>query len=111
MDKERVEELIRGFSVIDHYMLTTMRLGYLKAVEYNRKEDQEAGLSPDYPETVEEEAERITKEKMEEADAKRKFVADLLMKGITLVNMNGRQLQFIPVLKLDPALMERPMYH
>ena len=48
---------------------------------------------------------------MEEADAKRKFVADLLMKGITLVNMNGRQLQFIPVLKLDPALMERPMYH
>ncbi len=111
MDEDRVRELTKGFTVIDHYMRKTLSLGYRKAVEHNREEDKKAGLSPEYAETIEEEAQRVVEEDMAEVQAKRLFVANLLTKGITLVNVNGQPLTFTPMLQLDPALMEQPLYH
>ena len=111
MDMERVRELISHFDVINFYMRKTMLLGYTEAEKYVRNENEKKGVETTYETTPEEEAQRKIVDYMKEADAKRLFVANLLMKGIRFLNENGYPLKFMPMLKLDPALMERPLYH
>ena len=43
--------------------------------------------------------------------AKRREIAGVLMRGLRFVNKNGAPLNFMPLLELDPALLEQPLYH
>ena len=42
---------------------------------------------------------------------KRREIAGVLMRGLRFVNKNGAPLNFMPLLELDPALLEQPLYH
>ena len=75
-----------------------------------REEDKKAGLEKEYAMTPEKEAEMKTEEEMEYYEEKRLFVADLLMKGLNFVNEAGAPMAFMQKLKLDPALLEKPLY-
>lgn len=41
---------------------------------------------------------------------RRAFVTKLLLKGLYFVNRNGQPLRLMPMLKLDPELLEQPLY-
>ena len=41
----------------------------------------------------------------------RRHVIGILMKGLNFVNEQGQPLHMMPMLKLDPALLEQPLYH
>jgi len=34
-----------------------------------------------------------------------------LLRGLQFINRNGQPLHMMPLLKLDPALLEQPLYH
>ena len=107
VDEDRVREWIQHFDIINHYMRKTIHLAYLDAAQLSRQQQPTA----EYTQTAEEEAEEKTRIYMDDADERRMFVAKLLMKGLTFVNLEGQPMKYTPMLKLDPALMERPMYH
>ena len=41
----------------------------------------------------------------------RRKITSILMRDLRFVNKNGAPLNFMPLLKLDPALLEQPLYH
>ena len=48
---------------------------------------------------------------VEAARKNRIHIASTLQKGFRFVNRNGQPLKMMPLLKLDPALLEQPLYH
>ena len=110
MTRERVKELIDGFDIINSYIRKTRLMGYTEGFERKRKEEKEAGQEKEYDITPEEEAEIQTNHELEYYNEKRLFVADLLMKGLNFVNEDGQPMKFMPKLRLDPALLQQPLY-
>ena len=41
----------------------------------------------------------------------RRRIADFLLRGLRFVNKQGQPLKMMKPLKLDPALLEQPLYH
>jgi hypothetical protein len=48
---------------------------------------------------------------MEQVQAHRLAIIRALMSGPEFVNRQGLPLRMMPELKLDPALLEQPLYH
>lgn len=104
MDEERVKGLIAGFERMNHYIRETWRSIYNEAtVSQNGKR-------------VSEEAEQSVRDQLLENNV-RKFDNDrlehakILLKSLQFVNRRGQPLHMMPKLELDPALLERPLYH
>ncbi len=104
MDSDKMKELVRGFIILDRLIR-----------ESQQKVVQEIKVSQN-GESVDEDTTRQVREKildsfMQGVQENRIKIAELLMGTPRFVNKNGQPLQMMPRLKLDPALLEQPLYH
>ena len=104
VDEEKAAELIRGFTTINHYMKDT----WMKVF-------REAEVSRDGERIDAEQEERVQNKLLSDYIAKydknRLRNVRILLEGLEFVNRNGQPLRMMPMLKLDPALLENPIYH
>ena len=99
MDLERANALIEKMDVLDNII----RKSYEKAF---RIDAEEQGKTLDTAEL---------EEKLDDVLAKihknRSNIAAMLIRGLHFVNQNGEQLNMMPRLQLDSALLEQELYH
>lgn len=104
VDEAKVEELISGFTTMDHYMRET-----------HYKLFKDAEVSQDGVRVDAELEERVRKQLLEDRikgyGENRLNSAKILLEGLRFVNKNGQPLRMMPKLELDPALLEQPLYH
>ena len=105
MDEERAAALTRGFTTIDRFIRESWRANI-----YNKEMVSIEGenVSEEIAESV---RDQLTEKKIEAYAENRLKVVKLLMRGLNFVNRNGQPLRPTPMLKLDPALLENPIYH
>lgn len=104
MDSDKINELLQGFTILDRLM----RESEQKVVDEIKVEQN--------GEPVDEEITRQVREKvldnfMQGVQKNRMRIAKLLMGNLRFVNHRGQPLHMMPKLKLDPALLEQPLYH
>lgn len=104
VDMERVREWIKGFTMINHYMRKSWSEVFAKITvsEERLKED------PDAKEKVQADA---LKHFMDDLDPNRLKNSEILIGHVEFVNKNGQPLYMMPMLQLDPELLENPVYH
>jgi len=104
MDEARAEELVKGFTTLNALMRETWKN------VFNNKDIKIEG--PGLTTELDVETRRLALEQyMEAMDKNRMEVARLLLKGQYFINRKGQPLHMMPLLKLDPALLEQPLYH
>lgn len=106
MDEDKAGALIQKFSTLDSYIQTTWKIAWQSQAEEMLAEN----------ETIDEKAfqkktERFISERLSAFRENRLSVAKTLLQGLRFVNRNGQPLHMMPLLKLDPALLEQPLYH
>lgn len=111
VDEERVKDWLEHFDKIDYYLRKSNLAFHIDRVKKHRLEQAKNGEKAEYTTTVEEDADAAIEEFMQGIYERRLSVARVLLKGLKFVNENGRLLQFMPKLELDPALLEQPLYH
>ena len=104
MDPAEVEKLIQNFTTINHYIAKTWRTFFRDTREAPEGLVQTA-------EEVEAEIEAMVDNYINGIEEKRVHNAKILMRGLRLVNPQGQPLRMMPALRLDPALLEQPLYH
>ena len=105
MDEKRAAALTRGFTTIDRYIRESWRKNVCneEAVSVTGE-----GVSDETAEAV---RDQIVQKKIEAYAENRLQVVKLLMRGLNFVNRNGQPLHPMPMLQLDPTLLENPVYH
>lgn len=104
MDIERVKRLIAGCTTINQFIRETYRPVLIEQTEKGYAEVPHGKtLEESVEATLDEAEERMNKERM------RAF--EVLMNGLNFVNRAGQPLYMMPKLKLDPELLEQPLYH
>lgn len=71
------------------------------------------GIDPDLEEnatSIEKQADLQAQIKVEQCHGNRVIIAETLQMGLRFVNQDGQPLKLIQPLKLDPALLEQPLY-
>ena len=105
VDEERVKELLTKFTTIDWYIRKTWYDNVFSLAEIsisgNRMEETEELKA----------REELINKYMEGVNKRRWENAKLLMRGLYFVNRRGQPLRMMPMLKLDPDLLEQPLYH
>ena len=105
VDEAKAEELVSGFTTLDHYIRLTWW------VVFERLDLASCGGESLTPEEMEAVKEGILEEYIKTFKEKRLNHVRTLMRGLRFVNKNGQPLRFMTKLKLDPALLEQPLYH
>lgn len=108
VDETKVRELIAGFTAVNHYIRDTWWkvAGGVKIVQDDWQ------VADGEKERVQKELiEQLTEKHIQELDENRLRVAKLLLHDLRFVNPNGQPLRMMPMLRLDPALLEQPLYH
>ena len=105
VDEARVNRWIDGFTTIEHYIRSAWRENVLS----------QGIVTKDGQEVSETEAEYARNEAMDRNMQSIRenwhSVAKTLLRGLRFVNKNGQPLRMMTKLKLDPALLEQPLYH
>ena len=104
MDEERAKKLIEGFTTINHYIEETQ-------IKMFRDATVSQDGKPVEPEVAEQVYKSLMKNYMKDFDENRLSSVKILLEGLHFVNKNGQPLRMMPKLELDPALLERPLYH
>lgn len=94
VDEEWIKEHIKGFTCINHF------------IEHSWEESLRSGNDWS-EETLDANVKSIT----ESNNENRLRISELLMHGLRFVNKRGQPLHMMKPLKLDPALLEQPLYH
>ena len=100
VDDEWVEEEIKNFTCLD----TLIDQSLEQCVRYSFRESSFDESSMDQF------VEKKVKEEAEKRMANRRNTAHILMHGLHFINKNGQPLQMMPLLKLNPDLLEKPLY-
>jgi len=103
MDNEKVNELIFGFNTIDHYMRKTWRRVY-ETVTVSKNGER---IDPEQETAIQE---KLLDNFMNRHKEKRIANVHILQEGLRFISGNGQPLRFIPLLPLDPKLLEKPLY-
>lgn len=106
MDEAKMDELLGQFSVIDgHIRKTAEQLDFhITPVEEFLPEGETF--------SGEEGAEKAFADYwLEQIRNNRRKVLAMFLKGLHFINLSGQPLRTVPMLKLDPALLEQPLYH
>jgi len=104
MTIEDIDALTDDFSTIDHYIRETWIKLYQQAkATIDDVEVDEA--------TMEEIHKGLLEGQMRAFHENRRSNSRILMRGLRFLNRNSQPLHMMPRLKLDPALLERPLYH
>ena len=107
MDDQRMRALIDGFTTLDR----------LIREDWEALADRSVRVSLDgtfvdvTPETPPEERERILERHLAEYRRIRPAIGKAMSLGLRYVTKDGRPLRMTPLLALDPALLEHPLYH
>lgn len=103
MDIERVEKLVSGCTTINGFIRETYRPVLL---------EQHKSESEGVPEETLEQLADIELDHAEENMHKERMrTFEVLMNGLNFVNRAGQPLYMMQKLKLDPELLEQPLYH
>lgn len=97
VDGRWIEEKIRNFTTLDSCIETSWRKTLAARIKDLPESDKEFG--------------GIIQDILSRYHAKRLQVAQILLKGLRFVNKQGQPLHMMTPLKLDPALLEQPLYH
>lgn len=101
---EQVNEWTKGFTTIDHYIRETWRYIYENAsVTVGEKR-----LEGEAEQQVQD---QLLEQQIQAFHQNRERNSEILMRGLRFVNRHGQPLHMMPKLKLDPALLEQPLYH
>lgn len=101
VDIKRVEELVSNFSKLDYYTRDIF-------IRNKRLDgDLEKTLTPEARQKM---IEELADTSLEKDRMRRINNAKVLMRGLYFVNKNGQPLHMMPMLKLDPELLEQPLY-
>lgn len=98
MDKEKMDDLLGRL----HGHTDLILASYKKYIERKRLSGEKVSKELE---------ESLLQERKENIDENRSKIASILMRGLRFVNKNGAPLNFMPLLELDPALLEQPLYH
>ena len=104
VDEAKAEQLIAGFTTLNSYIRETWR----KLTETARIDETGRTLTAEEREQVQE---YLLNKYISNFDANRLKIAKLLLRGLYFVNKNGQPLHMMPMLELNPALLEQPLYH
>jgi len=100
VDVERAEQWLKGFDKIDNFILQILEMRVkntnLKEILYNKDEKVPA--------------EDFAKRFLHDVQQNRRNAVEILLNGLNFVNKNGQPLHMMPLLKLDPELLEQPLY-
>ncbi len=101
IDETWINHAIRHFSILDGFFLKSWDKFCHNIMEKNptAKEKNEGDVA------------KQAQEYLEKFMKNRRNIAILLQKGLRFINMQGQPLKMMPLLKLDPALLEQPLYH
>lgn len=100
VDDEWLKEKIKGFTCLNSYIRKTWH-EMLRTADKYKKDGvvDEAAIQADIQRVI------------DEHDANRMRIAQLLMAGLRFINKQGQPLHMMTPLRLDPALLEQPLYH
>ena len=98
MDKEKMDDLLGRL----HGHTDLILASYKKYIERKRLSGEKVSKELE---------ESLLQERKENIDENRSKIASILMRRLRFVNKNGAPLNFMPLLELDPALLEQPLYH
>ena len=104
VDEEKANKLIANFTTVNHYIRETWRHVF-KEAEISKDGER---VSPDLESAV---REQLLENYLEGFEKNRIENTKVLLEGLHFVNKNGQPLHMMPMLKLDPALLEQPLYH
>ena len=102
--EERLLEWLNNFTVIDGFMRNTRKKLFESAAADSLKNEVNS------TETSEQLATLLMEKYMNKVYENRYNIAKILMRGLNFVNKNGQPLHMMPLLKLDPELLEQPLY-
>jgi len=104
LSEESACELIRNFERVNHYMGETWREVYKRA----HVSTDSGAVTPEIEASVQE---KLLENHMQNVEKLRFSNVNILLEGLRFVNKNGQPLYMMPKLKLDPGLLEQPLYH
>lgn len=104
VDEAKVQQLIEGFTIIDDYIRETW-----KEVFRDTREAPEGLVQTE--EEIEAEIAVMVEGYVNRVAERRLRNSKILMRGLRFVNPQGQPLRMMPALRLDPALLEQPLYH
>lgn len=102
LDEKRVEELIERFDTIDYYIREAM-----KHVKPTVDEEHRALVEKDEEEAAKGE---YVKQSMKRIYEDRLKTGKTMLHNLHFINNHAQELHMMPLLKLDPALLEQPLY-
>ena len=107
MDMERANDFLGQFTVMDKYILDSWQTFY----RYDAKKI--AAKEIDLSSVVDEDIDvSVMLEQYKTAlKENRQKIAEALLENPTFVSPNGQLLHMMPMLQLDPDLLEQPLYH
>lgn len=133
LTKERAEVLSKQFDTMEQYIAMAYKAILRKTLAniqnpLTKEEAEECertgvdiNISPTYfvvkqkleerPEEGEKICQELTDAYLEERQKHRMFIYNVFQKSRRFVNKNGQPLHLMPLLKLDPELLEQPLYH
>jgi len=103
MDKEKLVKLIAEFKTINHYTFETFRKLYEKGKVIRGGEELEGALASHARDI-------LTGKEIEGFNLNRLHNGIILLNGLRFINKRGQPLRMMPMLQLDPALLEQPLY-
>lgn len=102
--EDQLDDLIGKFKTLNRFIQENRHnLFWQMTVSQNGKQVE--------PQLQEEIREKLLADNMRQIQENRSTIAKLLLKRPRFVNKNGQPLRMMPKLKLDPALLEQPLYH
>ncbi len=104
IDEARARELIAGFTTLNRYIRETWR----KITETAQVDESGRSLTEAERAQVQE---GLLDKCIQDFDENRLKIARQLLRGLRFVSRNGQPLRMTPMLELDPALLEQPLYH
>lgn len=103
VNEDRVEELCNHFDTIDQYIRASWEKVKPEDV-INDETDVSEITDAKTPEEIAKEILRLHREN-------RLKTGKTLLRGLHFINNHAQELHMMPLLKLDPALLEQPLYH
>lgn len=117
LTEANVEQLVRNFDTLDRYIRESWEISLKKTV-LEIKDSGGAivggifmGKILNSDEDIQNQLEQAIQQELSIAHENRLRIAKLLLRDLHFINKNGQPLRMMPLLKLDPALLEQPLYH
>lgn len=107
VDMDWMKERIEGFTCTNGYIAKTWKEFYKSKLD----EKYEQGKEQEFIDAIGEDLDAAAQRVIDEMNETRIKLSEFFVKGLYFVNKEGQPLRMIPLIKLDPELLEQPLYH